>query len=660
MFTFGFYDSMNGDRRYNATQMSAIFDGIIEDGVFSNVGEMFAVVPGTGLQVIVKTGRAWFKHTWNLNDAWLPMNLDSADPIRSRIDSVVLEIDSNISARQNSLKIIIGTPAINPTPPTMKHEDGIDQYRLADVTIGPAATYITAANIAIKVGQGETPFVTAPLKAADITDLFKQWGKQFSDELQSWDDEFYVWFNNLKLQLTEDVVTNLQNQIDDRVKIADKASINDINSGDTNKWVPASEIKNNLQVPSDLSQKFGLTGTKWPNDLFQVLNAGSQVPATLSQKYGLSGVKWPNDLFSILSESTLYKTIPKYTSVKLSELSEGTVIKLEEDGTDVDFYIAKHNYESSLNGTGRTLVVRKYAYNDARSWNDTAVNTYATSTIDSFLNGDYKNLLGERVRAAMGTTRFYYTPGNNNNTITTLERSVFLLSMTELADVTTPTLNAEGSALPIIDLLKIAYVYDNVAVAQWSRSPVLNNTTSVWFKAANGSNSTFNCRDYKYHPRPVFCLSSNFLVYRDNGGNYHAEQEYYKTITDILGNKLLEVPYESAQIRTGTYVGTGNKDWSLTFDFEPIVVFISSLKPKTAVSSSSPYMIPTMLVNRTGFAIATSVNNTSTNVSAYFNPIDLTWNDNVLTLSGPSAMTAFNYTNENYYWFALVIKKERS
>ena len=41
--TSGFFDSINGDRKYNAEQMSSIFDGIVTDGVFQNIGEAFRV-----------------------------------------------------------------------------------------------------------------------------------------------------------------------------------------------------------------------------------------------------------------------------------------------------------------------------------------------------------------------------------------------------------------------------------------------------------------------------------------------------------------------------------------------------------------------------------------------------------------------------------------
>ena len=54
--TYGFYNSINHDRRYNATQMSQLFDGIINDGVFANIGTAMVVTAGTGLTVTVGLG----------------------------------------------------------------------------------------------------------------------------------------------------------------------------------------------------------------------------------------------------------------------------------------------------------------------------------------------------------------------------------------------------------------------------------------------------------------------------------------------------------------------------------------------------------------------------------------------------------------------------
>lgn len=235
MFTFGFYNSYNGDRKYDSEQLSSIFDGIIEDGVFANVGEHFEVIPGNGMQVVVKTGRAWFKHTWNLNDTWMTLNLEPSDILRSRIDSVVLEVNSNLEVRENSIKIVKGDISTSPSAPVMIHADGVDQYRLANITINPGVSSVEALYIDNKVGTSETPYVVAPIKSIDVSSLFSEWNREFQE-----------WFANIKEQLAGDVAANLQRQIDDRVKISDKATPEDIANGTPNKWIDAENAKTSM------------------------------------------------------------------------------------------------------------------------------------------------------------------------------------------------------------------------------------------------------------------------------------------------------------------------------------------------------------------------------------------------------------------------------
>lgn len=45
MFTYGFYNSNDKDRVYDAKDFSEIFNGIINDGVFMSVGDKFNVTP---------------------------------------------------------------------------------------------------------------------------------------------------------------------------------------------------------------------------------------------------------------------------------------------------------------------------------------------------------------------------------------------------------------------------------------------------------------------------------------------------------------------------------------------------------------------------------------------------------------------------------------
>ena len=58
--TYGFYNSSNGDRKYNAEQFGSIFDGIILDGVFELIGDHFAVTPVSGSMAgYVRTWWGW-------------------------------------------------------------------------------------------------------------------------------------------------------------------------------------------------------------------------------------------------------------------------------------------------------------------------------------------------------------------------------------------------------------------------------------------------------------------------------------------------------------------------------------------------------------------------------------------------------------------------
>lgn len=214
--TYGFYNSLNGDRKYYAEQMSSIFNGIITDGVFSAIGDALMTIAGTGLQVIVKTGKAWFDGTWTLNDAQLPLDISTADVSLTRIDAVVLEVNTSNAVRANSIKVVKGTASANPQKPTLTNENFIHQHALAYVTVPAGATSISASNVEVNVGKTGCPFITSVLQQTDITDLFNQWNAEFN-----------TWFENVKSQLSGDIAANLQRQIDE-VKTASELNAADI------------------------------------------------------------------------------------------------------------------------------------------------------------------------------------------------------------------------------------------------------------------------------------------------------------------------------------------------------------------------------------------------------------------------------------------------
>lgn len=212
--TSGFYNSVSGDRKYNALQMSSIFDGIIEDGVYNSIGDRFSLTAGEGNTVIVGTGRAWFNHTWTLNDANYPLTIEPAEVVLNRYDAIVIEVNGSNAVRNNAIKAIKGDAGSSPSKPTMvKGDNNIWQYPLGYIYVPAGSSSVSQSNIEYVVGTSECPFVVAAVQSVDIDALVAQW-----------QDEFDTWFDNLEYQLSGDVAGNLQNQINQK---ADKTNIID-------------------------------------------------------------------------------------------------------------------------------------------------------------------------------------------------------------------------------------------------------------------------------------------------------------------------------------------------------------------------------------------------------------------------------------------------
>lgn len=205
--TSGFFNSQNHDRVYDAEQLSSIFDGVILDGVYQGVGDAFQVVPNENLDnsVIVKTGRAWFDHTWIVNDSDFSITLSPPNTALDRYDAIVLDIDRTLSVRSNSIKYIAGEYSATPTYPTLVKSELHNQYPICYIQVlhgsdGP----ISQSYIINKVGTSDCPIVTGVLEVMN--------SDMFTAKMES---EFYEWFDGIKTSLDGDVAANLQRQITD-------------------------------------------------------------------------------------------------------------------------------------------------------------------------------------------------------------------------------------------------------------------------------------------------------------------------------------------------------------------------------------------------------------------------------------------------------------
>lgn len=216
--TSGFFNSLNSDRRYNAEQMSAIFNGIIKDGIFASIGTAFSVSEDSGLTVNIGIGRAWFDSIWVYNDAILPITFEETEIVLDRIDAIVIEINKTEEVRAGSIRIVKGTPATFPVRPTLTKNAYVTQYPLAYVEMKAGRTSVPQSAITSMIGTSECPYITGILQVQNIDNIVAQWQAQWSEwyenqtemgniQLDQMTDAWNQWFNNATVE-NENAIDN--------------------------------------------------------------------------------------------------------------------------------------------------------------------------------------------------------------------------------------------------------------------------------------------------------------------------------------------------------------------------------------------------------------------------------------------------------------------
>jgi hypothetical protein len=194
MNKFGFFNSVSGDRKYDADDISNFFFNLISDGVLANPADNLKVVQRSGMTVSVEAGYAMIKAKYYKAESANVLTIDPADADNPRIDRVCIGL--NYSARNLSLYVKKGTAAASPTAPELTRTAGVLwEICLAEIAVGAGATAITTADIADK--RADTTvcgYITGLIEQIDTTDLFAQFTAAF-----------YQWFYSLTQSLILDV-----------------------------------------------------------------------------------------------------------------------------------------------------------------------------------------------------------------------------------------------------------------------------------------------------------------------------------------------------------------------------------------------------------------------------------------------------------------------
>ena len=196
---YGFFNSVNGDRIYDAADIAAFLKRFFTNGVFNNT---LKVSSNDNMTVSVSAGAGNINGYCYENTEELTLDIQEADSTLSRIDSVILRLD--LTNRQISLEIINGNYATNPSQPSITRTSNVYDLRLANISVPVGVTRITADMIIDTRFTSDCGNVTQAVLELDTDDIFSQYDYKFTE-----------WFKNLQIQLDGNVAGNLQNQIDE-------------------------------------------------------------------------------------------------------------------------------------------------------------------------------------------------------------------------------------------------------------------------------------------------------------------------------------------------------------------------------------------------------------------------------------------------------------
>lgn len=175
----GFYDSVMGDRRYNADDMAQPYNGLITNGIYAGVGEALKVTKSGTRTLRVGTGRAWINSKWYYNDSPITFEVPASDPNYDRVDLVVLVSDNTTTKRSTRLELMQGTPAQPAVPPTVTDTADIKYFIIARLLVIKNSAEINSAYIIDLRGEAHCPYVSTIVDSPDLSGVFSEMRSKF-------------------------------------------------------------------------------------------------------------------------------------------------------------------------------------------------------------------------------------------------------------------------------------------------------------------------------------------------------------------------------------------------------------------------------------------------------------------------------------------------
>lgn len=193
----GMFNSVGGDRKYQALHFAEYFATFIGNGVFPNPSNGLQVYAKENMTVTVKPGKAWINGYYFVNDSDFEIQLKVADGVLKRTDRIFLRFDT--ATRQ--IHPVVRSSGFSASPSTPQLQRDGDAYELALATINVGAGVIAITQAAIvdeRLSGAVCGIVHGTVDQVDTTTLFNQYQTWLNEQKELYEQNVNQWTTDKK------------------------------------------------------------------------------------------------------------------------------------------------------------------------------------------------------------------------------------------------------------------------------------------------------------------------------------------------------------------------------------------------------------------------------------------------------------------------------
>lgn len=368
VLTSGFFNAVlsddgEPDRVYSAEEVNNYFKGLIsENGIFETVSNACQVMAGTGMNVVVKSGRGKVGGNWFDVEYDITLEISESDVILNRIDSVVIKRD--LTNRNVTIYIKEGTLASNPVAPSLQRDDTVYEICLANIMVGKNVSSIEQSAITdTRSNNSVCGWIVGLIKQFDTSTLFNQYQSAQNNFINNQTSQFNTWFDGVKNTVK---ATSLYREY--------KAT-----------YVTSKENESTFSIPSSINfvnngldvLNIFVNGFRFTSNEYSINSAGTQVTLTKALNQIGTVIEFVNkkSVEGTVAESTV-------TRVEALETKVNEITNLQYVATGSSDNVTISNLvKSFLNGTGDYSGVADNA--------NLKIEVVGTLGISSLINSNY-------------------------------------------------------------------------------------------------------------------------------------------------------------------------------------------------------------------------------------------------------------------------------